>query len=199
MHVSGATAPDRTDYASLPGPRTPPILQIRDWMTDQHSFWNEHAARYGPAYRVHFPFMFGRMAVFTTPSAARTVLRLKPSVAHAGRAYKALEQSAGSTAVILLDEDAHLRMRKLILPPLHGERLARWEGFCEERTLQEMAEWPGRADLAATGHRADQHGGDPQDRVRHPRPGPQRGARRRLLLPDIPRGAVPDTSIAPAV
>jgi len=142
MSVSSPPADAPTEYAALPGPRTPRIVQIREWMTGQHSFWNENAARYGPAYRVRFPFMFGRMAVFTTPSAARTVLRLKPSVAHAGRAYKALEQSAGSTAVILLDEDAHLRMRKLILPPLHGERLARWEGFCEERTLQEMALWP---------------------------------------------------------
>lgn len=142
MHVSPVAGEGHTDYASLPGPRTPPILQIRDWMTGQHSFWNEHAARYGPAYRVHFPFMFGRMAVFTAPSAARTVLLLKPSVAQAGRAYKALEQSAGPSAVILLDGDEHLRMRKLILPPLHGERLARWEGFCEQRTLQEIAAWP---------------------------------------------------------
>jgi cytochrome P450 len=86
--------------------------------------------------------MFGRMAVFTTPTAAQTVLRLKPSVAQAGRAYKVLEQSSGPTAVIRLDGDEHLRMRKLILPPLHGERLARWEGFCEQRTLAEIAAWP---------------------------------------------------------
>lgn len=129
------------DFVSLPGPRTPALLQVRDWMFGQHTFWNEHAERYGPAYRVHFPFMFGRMAVFTTPSAAKTVLRLAPSVAQAGRAYKVLEQSAGPTAVILLDGDAHLRMRKLILAPLHGERLARWEGFCAERTLQELDGW----------------------------------------------------------
>lgn len=141
MTVSSAQATP-PDFASLPGPRSPAILQLRDWMFGQHSFWNEHAARYGPAYRVHFPFMFGRMAVFTTPTAAKTVLRLKPSVAHAGRAYKVLEQSAGPSAVILLDGDEHLRMRKLILPPLHGERLARWEGFCERRTLQEIAAWP---------------------------------------------------------
>lgn len=142
MSVSPAGRAVPTDFASLPGPRTPALLQLRDWIFGQHSFWNEHAELYGPAYRVHFPFQFGRMAVFTTPSAARTVLRLKPSVAHAGRAYKVLEQSAGPTAVILLDGDAHLRMRKLVLGPLHGERLARWEGFCEQRTLQEIAQWP---------------------------------------------------------
>jgi len=114
---------------------------MSEWMLRQHSFWNEQADRYGPTYRVHFPFMFGQMAVFTTPTAAKTVLQLKPSISLAGRAYKVLEQSSGPSSVILLDGDEHLRMRKLILPPLHGERLARWEGFCEQRTLQEIATW----------------------------------------------------------
>jgi cytochrome P450 len=142
MSVSSPPAAPASTFASLPGPKAPALLQLRDWMFGQHRFWNDHAARYGPAYRVHFPFMFGRMAVFTTPTAAQTVLRLKPSVAQAGRAYKVLEQSSGPTAVIRLDGDEHLRMRKLILPPLHGERLARWEGFCEQRTLAEIAAWP---------------------------------------------------------
>ncbi|MFA9270329.1 MAG: cytochrome P450 [Baekduiaceae bacterium] len=141
MNVSSG-AVTCSDYGSLPGPRGPGVLQQLRWMSRQHTFWNDHAARYGPAYRVHFPFMLGRIAVFTTPSAAKTVLRLKPSVAHAGEAYKVLEQSAGPSAVILLDEDEHLRMRKLILSPLHGDRLARWEGFCEERTLQAVESWP---------------------------------------------------------
>ena len=130
------------DYESLPGPRLPGIVQQCQWMVSQHSYWNEQASRHGDPFRVHFPLGLGRIAVFTTPSAAKTVLRLKPSVAHAGRAYKVLEQSAGASAVILLDEDEHLRMRKLLLGPLHGERLARWEGFCEQRTRQEIASWP---------------------------------------------------------
>lgn len=143
MSVSSPAEAQRlTPFTSLPGPRTPALLQLVDWMFGQHSFWNEHAARYGPAYRVHFPFMFGPTAVFTTPAAAKAVLRLKPDVAQAGRAYKVLEQSAGASAVILLDGDEHLRMRKLILSPLHGERLARWEGFCEQRTREEIARWP---------------------------------------------------------
>ncbi len=142
MSVSSPEHVAPVPFDALPGPTAPALLQVRDWMFGQHKFWNEHAARYGSAYRVHFPFMFGRMAVFTTPTAARTVLRLKPTVAHAGRAYKVLEQSSGPTAVIVLDGDEHLRMRKLILPPLHGERLARWEGFCERRTLEEIARWP---------------------------------------------------------
>lgn len=141
MIVSSPAETATRPFSALPGPRTPAILQLRDWVFNQHSYWNEQADRYGPAYRAHFPFMFGRMAVFTTPSAARTVLRLKPSVALAGRAYRVLRESSGPHSVIQLDGDEHLRMRKLILPPLHGERLARWESFCERRTLQEIDAW----------------------------------------------------------
>ncbi len=127
---------------AFPGPRTPSIIQFYRWASTQHAFWNQNAAVYGPVFRVRFAGFFKQMVCFTTPEAAKTVLRLKPSVAHAGRAYKVLEQSAGAHAVIMLDEDEHLRMRKLILSPLHGERLARWEGFCEQRTLDDIATWP---------------------------------------------------------
>lgn len=142
MNVSSQADVAPVQLDSLPGPRTLPILQLRNWMLNQHSHWNDQAALYGPTFRAHFPFMFGKMVVFTTPEAAKAILRLKPSVSLAGRAYKVLEQSAGPTAVILLDGDEHLRMRKLVLPPLHGERLARWEAFCEQRTLQEIEKWP---------------------------------------------------------
>lgn len=129
-------------FRAFPGPSTPPPVQLLSWLFGQHRFWNEQAAAHGPVFRVRFPFFFRQMVCFTTPSAARTLLQLKPTQAHAGRAYKVLEQSAGPSAVILLDEEEHLRMRKLILSPLHGERLARWEGFCEQRMLQEVRSWP---------------------------------------------------------
>lgn len=126
----------------LPGSRAPSLVQFARWAPRQERFWNEQEARYGPTFRVRFPSVMGRVVCFTTPAAAEAVLKLKPSVSQAGRAYKVLEQSSGPHAVIVLDGDEHLRMRKLILSPLHGERLARWEGFCEQRTLEDIATWP---------------------------------------------------------
>ena len=47
--------------------------------------------------------------------------------------------------MIVVDEDEHLRLRKLILPPLHGERLARWEDFVREQMAAEVRRWqPGQ-------------------------------------------------------
>lgn len=127
----------------LPGPRSPAVFQVIDWMRHQHTFFNRHAARYGTAYRIQFPFLYeGKIAVFTTAKAAEQVLRLPPSVAHAGEAYKILRQSTGPNSIIVLDEAEHLRMRKIILSPLHGKRLSRWAEFAEQRTLADIADWP---------------------------------------------------------
>ena len=45
--------------------------------------------------------------------------------------------------MILLDEDAHLEQRKLMLPAFHGERMQRLTGLMAELAEREVA--PGRA------------------------------------------------------
>jgi cytochrome P450 len=130
----------------FPGPTSPPLAQLIDWGTHHHSYWNRHAERYGSPFRVRWPFFYEqRVVCFTTSSAANTILRLPPEVAHGGEANRVLEPSAGLSAVIVVDEDEHLRLRKLILPPLHGERLARWESFVSEQMEAEVRTWqPGQ-------------------------------------------------------
>jgi cytochrome P450 len=126
----------------FPGPATPPLAQLIDWGLHQDSYWNKLAARYGSPFRVRWPFFYEqRVVCFTTPSAARSVMRLQPEVAHGGEANRVLIPSAGVSAVIVVDEDEHLRLRKLILPPLHGKRLARWEGFVGEQMQAEVDTW----------------------------------------------------------
>lgn len=126
----------------FPGPTTPPLLQLISWGTQQDTYWNRNAARYGTAFRVRWPFFYEeRVVCFTTPSAAKAILRLPPEVAHGGEANRVLEPSAGRSAVIVVDEDEHLRLRKLILPPLHGQRLARWERFIAQRMDEEIDGW----------------------------------------------------------
>ena len=44
--------------------------------------------------------------------------------------------------MILLDEDAHLEQRKLMLPAFHGERMERLTGLVAEVTEREVESWP---------------------------------------------------------
>jgi len=126
----------------LPAVSAPATVNFLRWSRSQHRFWDEQAAELGPAYRLAMP-KWGDTAVLTGAEAARQVLKLAPEVAHAGEAYATvLTQSSGIHSVIVLDEADHLRMRKLILSPLHGQRLANWEDFAEQRTLDEVSQLP---------------------------------------------------------
>lgn len=86
--------------------------------------------------------LYGTIAVFASSRAAEQLLKLPRSTARGGEATKILRETAGARAVIVSDGDEHLRLRKLILPPLHGDRLKRWESFAEQRTLQDIETWP---------------------------------------------------------
>jgi cytochrome P450 len=131
------------DIRRFPGPAAPAIAQVLDWGTRQFDFWNRNARAYGSPFRVRWPFLYeGKIVAFATPSAAQQILKLPPTVAHAGEAYQLLQLTAGPNAVIVLDEDEHLRLRKLVLSPLHGKRLARWESFARDLTLDELSTWP---------------------------------------------------------
>jgi cytochrome P450 family 135 len=48
----------------------------------------------------------------------------------------------GSRSVLLLDEDEHLRERRLLLPPFHGERVRRYRELVGEIAAAEIARWP---------------------------------------------------------
>ncbi|HEX7294076.1 MAG TPA: cytochrome P450, partial [Solirubrobacterales bacterium] len=45
-------------------------------------------------------------------------------------------------SVLTLDEAPHMRQRKLLLPPFHGERIHHYGELMREVTLQEMESWP---------------------------------------------------------
>jgi cytochrome P450 family 135 len=126
-----------------PGPASPSYVQVIQWAWGQHWFFNRNVERYGSPFRIRFPFLYkGKIVCFATTSAAKQILRLPAETAHAGEAYAILRQSTGPSAVIVLDEQEHLRLRKLLLPPLHGERLQQWTDFIAQRTLDDIATWP---------------------------------------------------------
>jgi cytochrome P450 len=53
-----------------------------------------------------------------------------------------LEPTLGPSSLLTLDEEPHMRQRKLLLPPFHGENVHRWEAAIREITEQDIARWP---------------------------------------------------------
>ena len=81
-----------------------------------------------------------------------------------------MEPVTGPTSILLLDGQPHLRMRKLMLPPFHGEAIAHYAELIEQITNREIDSWRGRHDPHAHGRPADHDGGDHPGGLRDHRP-----------------------------
>jgi cytochrome P450 len=89
----------------------------------------------------------GREIVVTSaPEAVKQVFTGDPALLHAGAANIILGPLLGQRSVLLLDGPEHMRQRKLMLPPFHGERMKLYVKAMEEAAEWHLAGWPhGRA------------------------------------------------------
>jgi hypothetical protein len=72
----------------------------------------------------------------------RELFGYRPEELDSGAANMALRPLLGTRTVLLLDGAEHLRRRKLVLPPFHGERMRAYEELIREATRGEIATWP---------------------------------------------------------
>jgi cytochrome P450 len=100
------------------------------------------AARYGRTFTLRLTPL-GDHVYVSDPATVRDVFTGDSHVLHAGDAYRPLtEPAGGSSSIFMLDEDAHLHVRRLLLPPFHGERIKRWVPLIERLTEEEIRRWP---------------------------------------------------------
>ena len=79
--------------------------------------------------------------MITEPEQVKEIYTAPADVLHPGEGARVLEPIVGRNSVILLDGDAHMEQRKLMLPAFHGERMERLAGLVEEVTEREVAGW----------------------------------------------------------
>ena len=83
----------------------------------------------------------------TDPDQIKQIYTAPADVLHPGEGARVLQPIVGSNSVLLLDEDAHMSQRKLMLPAFHGERMQRLEDLVTEVTEREVASWGADPDL----------------------------------------------------
>ena len=98
--------------------------------------------RYGDVFNLNFP-SYGRLIYVASPDLVKKVFAGDPRSFHAGEANaQALEPAVGPSSVLTLDEDEHMRQRKLLLPPFHGEAVRRYGDLIREITNRQIEKWP---------------------------------------------------------
>jgi cytochrome P450 len=97
--------------------------------------------RYGDAFTLRVPGS-EPMVFLTDPDLVKAVwTRDKVNGLPAGRRIT-LQPVLGPRSVLLQEGAEHLRRRRLMLPPFHGERMRRYGGLMDEITLRDIERWP---------------------------------------------------------
>jgi cytochrome P450 len=129
-----------------PGPPYPSWIQGIGLWTRPLAFLERCRARYGKRFTVRFP-LTPPFVIITEPDQVKQVYTAPADVLHPGEGARVLEPLVGTNSVILLDGDAHMEQRKLMLPAFHGERIERLTGLVQEVAEREIAGWEGGIEL----------------------------------------------------
>ena len=100
--------------------------------------------RYGDPVTIRTYWTEEPMVLFSDPDAVRDVFRLDPAIAPAGQSWEFLRPFAGPHSILLLDGEPHLRERRLMAAPFHGERMRAFAPMIAELARREFAGWSGR-------------------------------------------------------
>ena len=128
--------------ASLPpGPRLPRLLQTIGFIFVPIRWIEANRRRYGDMVTFSTALDAGFVMVFE-PDLIKQVFQASPDQLRAGEANVVLEPVLGRRSVLLLDGAEHLRQRKLMLPPFHGQRLKAYEDVMERAADDAIDSWP---------------------------------------------------------
>ena len=142
---SGARPERRLGTVDLPpGPRAPAAWQTVAWMARPAGFMRRVYDRFGDPVTIRTYWTDEPMVLFSHPDAVREVFGLDPAIAPAGQSWEFLRPFAGPHSILLLDGDEHLRERRLLQAPFHGEPMRALEPTVAELARRELATWRGR-------------------------------------------------------
>ena len=125
-----------------PGSRAPALVQALRYVRDPLGLLIDLQRRHGDVFSMKFPY-FDRVFYVANPALVKQLFTGSPEHFHAGEANATvLEPALGPNSVLTLDEDPHMRQRKLLLPPFHGKRIESYGELIRETTREVMESWP---------------------------------------------------------
>jgi cytochrome P450 len=129
-----------------PGPRAPALAQSLEWVFRPARFMERCQRRYGDYFTVNLLGFSAngatRLVFVSDPTAVKAIFTAKPAEVPAGAGRQAMAPMFGARSILLIDGTPHMRQRKLMLPPFHGQRLARNAVLMTEIAREQIARWP---------------------------------------------------------
>jgi cytochrome P450 family 110 len=128
---------------SLPdGPKSPDALQMLQWVTRPFSFMRSCKRRYGDRFTVTLSRRLGPLVFVSHPDALQIILTGDDSDLFdaPGELNVLVEPLLGSQSLIGLSGARHRRMRQLLMPSFHGERMRSYGQLIRDITEEVASE-----------------------------------------------------------
>jgi cytochrome P450 len=124
-----------------PGPRWPSIVQTVAllWFMERWVRWGHRRFNSPRTVRV---LGLGEVVSVWDPDLVKELFTGDSDVLHAGEANARVLGRVAPTSVLALDGERHVRMRRLLLPPFHGEAVRRYAQLIGELVAAEVQRWP---------------------------------------------------------
>jgi cytochrome P450 len=124
--------------ASPPQPSTLQTLAARRW---PYTYFEYCQRTCGDLFTL-YPLDMAPMVFFADPGEARSVLTGDDAALHAGAGARTIAPLIGEQSFMLLEEDDHLRGRRIISPAFHKQMVARQRDALIDVVEAEIASWP---------------------------------------------------------
>ena len=123
-----------------PGPRRPALAQTLQWVFDPERFMRTCRERYGSTFTARLG-PSADVIFLCEPEDIKTVFHGTPEETNMGDINGLFRRVLGTNSLLVIDGEEHLRQRRLLLPPFHGERIAEHYGAMVEAAEEDVAGW----------------------------------------------------------
>jgi cytochrome P450 len=125
-----------------PGPKTPQALQTIEWIVRPTKFLKDAQARYGEPFTIRTAWSDAPMVLFSDPDEVKRAYAASTDVLQGGDSAAFMEPFVGRNSLLILHGAEHLRQRRLVLPPFHGQALKHWTSTISELAHAHLDTWP---------------------------------------------------------
>ncbi|HEX4703972.1 MAG TPA: cytochrome P450 [Pseudonocardiaceae bacterium] len=130
-----------------PGLRLPVLVQTLLFGQFRPQMLQLLRRRHGDVFSVRIAPAGRLVVVLARPEDIKTVFTGPATVFHAGEGNAILKPVMGEHSVLLVDEDEHRRVRRLLMPAFHGAALRGYQDLVARLAKAEVDRWPSGRDF----------------------------------------------------
>lgn len=124
------------------GPRWPAVAQTVAWAVSLPWVLDYCGERYGEMFTLRFFPSGRRIVIVSGAERVKQVFTASPEVAPSAAGGSPIAPVMGPSSVLTLTGPEHIRQRRLLLPPFHGERMKEYEETIVAATRRDVETWP---------------------------------------------------------